>query len=69
VVGDWWIGRECATNLFHKQLKHHFDFSVPKHIALQKMKEEFVVLERHWLIASTKEMGRKTKINKNNISQ
>jgi len=33
------------------------------------MKEEFVVLERHWLIASTKEMGRKTKINKNNISQ
>jgi len=33
------------------------------------MKEDIDVLERHWLIASTKEMGRKTKINKNNISQ
>jgi len=29
------------------------------------MKEDIDVLERHWLIASTKETGRKTKINKN----
>jgi len=57
-----------VSYLFQKQLRHHFDLSVPKHIALQKMKEDIDVLERHWLIASTKETGRKTKINKNNIS-
>jgi len=58
-----------TTHLLYKQTHRLLNFSIPDHIALQKLKEGFAVLERHWLKDSTKEMGRRTKINKNNISQ
>lgn len=64
--GQWLVDRTWGCNPLVLETVGGITWSVPfpTTVALQKMKEDLVLFERQWPIASATEMRRMTKINK-----